>query len=222
MPRKFKPVKPLIYIFCEGESEQVYAQFLKEQFADVASIKYPSKPGLFEFAADKFAKDARYREQAEVTDEIWFFFDVELKDRSKWDERWKIIQKLRKIRRKPFVRIRLLMTTACIEYWLMLHYQLMAPELETVADKERMRHQLMQLVPEYKKGDRSSTVKIAKRYADAVRNGQQVLSALQNEGLPMIEDTDERNRWLCQAGKTFTTVHEAIVFLENLGKERIS
>lgn len=36
MPRKFRQVKPLIYIFCEGESEQAYARFLKEHFADAA------------------------------------------------------------------------------------------------------------------------------------------------------------------------------------------
>ena len=28
--RKFQPEKPLIYVFCEGESEQAYAKFLKE------------------------------------------------------------------------------------------------------------------------------------------------------------------------------------------------
>ena len=30
--RKFQPEKPLIYVFCEGESEQAYAKFLKEHF----------------------------------------------------------------------------------------------------------------------------------------------------------------------------------------------
>ena len=45
--RKFQPEKPLIYVFCEGESEQAYAKFLKEHFADVAVLKIPSKTGLF-------------------------------------------------------------------------------------------------------------------------------------------------------------------------------
>ena len=44
--RKFQPEKPLIYVFCEGESEQAYAKFLKEHFADVAVLKIPSKTGL--------------------------------------------------------------------------------------------------------------------------------------------------------------------------------
>ena len=44
--RKFQPEKPLIYVFCEGESEQAYAKFLKEHFADVAVLKIPSKTCL--------------------------------------------------------------------------------------------------------------------------------------------------------------------------------
>lgn len=31
MGRKLKKVKPLIYVFCEGESEQAYTDFLKKQ-----------------------------------------------------------------------------------------------------------------------------------------------------------------------------------------------
>lgn len=29
MPRQTKPEKPLIYVFCEGESEQAYTEFKK-------------------------------------------------------------------------------------------------------------------------------------------------------------------------------------------------
>mgnify|MGYP005945686703 CR=1 FL=1 len=119
--RKFQPEKPLIYVFCEGESEQAYAKFLKEHFADVAVLKIPSKTGLFSKAKNDFDKEPKYRNYAEVTDEIWFFFDVEADDCGKWDERWKIIETLRGLREKPNVHVRLLMTTACIEYWLMLH-----------------------------------------------------------------------------------------------------
>lgn len=73
MSRQFRKKKPLIFVFCEGESEQAYTQFLKEQFEDAAVIRYPRHPGLFSFALDKFSKDARYRNNAEVTDEICFF-----------------------------------------------------------------------------------------------------------------------------------------------------
>lgn len=216
MPRKFRKEKPLIYIFCEGESEQAYAQFLKEHFSDVASIQYPKSTGLFTEARDKFKKEPKYRNSIDVTDEIWFFFDVEVSDHSKWNERQEIITKLRKLRRKPNIRIRLLMTTACVEYWFMLHYEMMSPALSTVADKERMRHMLEQRVPGYKKGDKDTTFKIARNYSTAVKHGSRVLRNLLNEGLPTLDDSDERNRWLHQSSKTFTTVQEAITYLEDL------
>ena len=216
MARKTRKTKPLIYIFYEGESEQCYARFLKEHFSDVASIKYPASKGLFEEAENKFAKDAKYRNNIEVTDEIWFFFDVEITDHVHWPERYRIIKKLRRLRKKPNIRIRLLMTTGCIEYWFMLHYQMMVPPITTVADKDRIRHQLEQRVPEYEKGDWEATSKIAAKHPIAVQNGQRVLQNLQSQGLPTLEDTDERNQWLHQSSLTFTTVHEAILFLESI------
>lgn len=39
MARKLRKAMPLIYVFCEGESEQAYTDFLKNTFSDVAVIK---------------------------------------------------------------------------------------------------------------------------------------------------------------------------------------
>jgi hypothetical protein len=218
MPRKTRKEKPLIYIFCEGESEQAYAKFLQYEFHDAAAIKIPAKTGLFETAENKFRKDARYRDNAEVTDEIWFFFDVEQADSEKWGKRSKIIKLLRGLRRKPNIRVRLLMTTACIEYWLMLHYEKIRPSLVTPEDKKQMLEQVKQKVPLYKKGDYDSTSQIVKNYKAAIANGQWTLNSLQGE-IPCMEDTEARNLWLCRCGKTFTTVQEAIVFLKNLSSK---
>ena len=99
MPRKLRKAKPLIYVFCEGESEQAYTDFLKKQFADIAVIKRPKQTGLFEEAKDRFSKDPKFRNSAEEPDEIWFFFDVETKDIGKWDQRMKIIKALKKLRK---------------------------------------------------------------------------------------------------------------------------
>ncbi len=44
MPRKFKKSKVSICVFCEGESEQAYTDFLKSKFCDVAVFKRPSSP----------------------------------------------------------------------------------------------------------------------------------------------------------------------------------
>lgn len=216
MPRPTRKTKPLIYVFNEGESEQAYTEFLKKTFSDYAVIKYPKSTGLFEEARDKFNKDKKYRDSAEVTDEIWFFFDVEKDEKSKWEARYQIIKQLRKLRKKSEIRIRLLMTTACIEYWLMLHFKKYAPDIVSPADKQRVLHEVQSRVKTYEKGDYPSTAQIAEKYLEAVANAKSVLDDLLQEGLPEIDDTDTRNRWLYSCSKTFSTAFEAIEFLETL------
>ena len=216
MARPTKKTKPLIYVFCEGESEQAYTDFLKKTFSDIAVVKRPKSPGLFEEARDKFDKDKSYRDNAEVIDEIWFFFDVEKDQREKWNARLKIIKSLRRLRNKPGIKVRLLMTTACIEYWLMLHYKKYTPDIETVADKQRILHEVQSREKDYEKGDYPSTARIAERYPTAVKNARDVLTELLQEGLSELADTDERNRWLYFSSKSFSTVFEAIEFLESL------
>lgn len=216
MARKIKPVKPLIYVFWEGESEECYAKFLKQRFENAASIKLAGKKGLFADAEARFDKNPTYKNNIDVTDEVWFFFDVEEVDHQHWEARYKIVQKLRKLRKKPRIRVRLLMTTGCIEYWLMLHYDMMAPNLTTKPEKDHMEDLVKQRVRKYKKGDWDSISQIAEQYPKAVENGKKTLANLRADGLPTLEDTDKRNRWLHQSSKTFTTVQEAIEFLEGL------
>lgn len=216
MPRPVRRRKPYIVVFCEGESEQAYTDFLKKEFKDVASIKRPSATGLFEEADRKFKKDKAYRDYAEVTDEIWFFFDVETKDIDLWDARMKIIKRLRTLRKKPGIKVRLLMTTGCIEYWLMLHYEMYTPSIQTVAEKQRVMDHLLSKEPNYQKGDTATTARIAQNYPKAVIHSKQTVLNLLSQGLPGLEDTDERNRWLCRKCLTFSNVYEAIDFLTSL------
>lgn len=39
------------------------------------------------------------------------------------------------------------MTTGCIEYWLMLHYEMYTPPIQTVAQKERVMDRLLTKAP---------------------------------------------------------------------------
>lgn len=214
MPRQFRKRKPYIVVFCEGESEQAYTEFLKRKFREDAVIKYPKSTGLFEFAENKFKKDPLFRDYTDETDEIWFFFDAERKDIPQWGKRLAIIKQLRKLRKKPNIKIRLLMTTGCIEYWLMLHYKMFVPSIQTVAEKTNIREEVVKRESTYVKGDFTSTAKIAENYQVAAKNARQTVSMLLTDGLPEINDTDERNEWLCTHSVTFSTVYEAIEFLE--------
>lgn len=216
MPHQIRESKKYIVVFCEGESEQVYMDFLKKEFRDVAVIKRVNTTGLFAEADGIFRNNKKYIDNAEITDEIWFFFDVETKDTDSWDARMRIIKSLRSLRKKPGIRIRLLMTTGCIEYWLMLHYEFSVPPIQTVAEKKRVMERLLTKVPNYRKGDADVTAEIAQNYRTAVVNARQTVENLLNHGLPSLADTDERNRWLCQKCLTFSNVYEAIDFLTSL------
>lgn len=208
-----RKVKPLIYLFCEGESEIEYGKCIKERFSDVAVIMKPVK-GLFTEAERKFRKEARYRNKIEVIDEIWFFFDVDHDQAGSWKDNQKIIRILRKLRKHPGIRVRLLMTTGCVEYWYLLHFEKVCPPIQSPAEKDRVMAMLRKHSPAYEKGDQVTTAEIAGCMDTAVRNGAWALQAV--DGLPMLEDNDIRNQWLYQCGKTFTTVQEAIEFLESL------
>lgn len=208
--------KSIIRVFCEGESEQAYTEFLKKRFSDVAVIKYPKETGLFECALSHFKKDPSYKNYTDVIDEVWFFFDVETKDVAKWDKRYKIMNTLRKMRKNPRMKVRLLMTTGCIEYWLMLHHKFYTPTLQTVAEKEKVISELKTKEPLYEKGKYEVTAKIAEKYPVAIQNAKRTVMKLLDEGMPGIEDTDVRNQWLYKNCLTFSNVYEAIEFLESL------
>lgn len=219
MERKKRNEKPLIFVFCEGESEQIYSDFLREEFRDVAVIKRPAKSGLFEFADGVFKNDPKYKNNKEVTDEIWFFFDTELCDREKWETRLKIMKRLSKKPGKEKIKIRLLMTKSCIEYWFLLHFEKTSPGIATRQDKERILRMLKRYAENYKKGDKTSTYSIASNYRTAVSNSKQIFNELLlQEGLSTLDDTDERNKWLYSCTQTFSTVHEAIEYLQGLKK----
>lgn len=211
--------KTIIRVFCEGESEQAYTEFLKQKFSDVAVIKYPKETGLFDRAENRFKKDPLYRDYKGEIDEVWFFFDVETKDINKWNEHYRIIKWLRKLRKDMDIHVRLLMTTGCIEYWLMLHRRYYTPSLQTVAEKENVISQLKAEEPLYEKGN-EIIAKIAEDYLVAVRNAKKTVKRLLNEGMPELEDTDERNQWLYRKCLTFSNVYEAIEFLESLESKK--
>lgn len=175
-------IKPLIYIFCEGESEIEYGECLKERFSDVAVIMKPVK-GLFSEAERKFKKEVRYRNKIEVTDEIWFFFDVDHDQAGSWKTNQNIIQTLRRLRKRPNIRVRLLMTTGCVEYWYLLHYERVRPSIQSLAEKERVMTLLRKHSPAYVKGDSATTSEIAGHMDAAVQNGAWILRTV--DGLPI-------------------------------------
>lgn len=64
MPRKRRECgsrgagKSIIKVFCEGESEQAYTEYLKRKFSDVAVIQYPKRPCMCYFSCVLYERKA--------------------------------------------------------------------------------------------------------------------------------------------------------------------
>ena len=50
----------------------------------------------------------------------------------------------------------------------------------------------------------------------AVNRAKEVFNELKKYDIPSFDDCDERNNWLCEHCYTFSTVFEAIEFLEGI------
>ena len=127
----------------------------------------------------------------------------------------KCLEDIIRSRKKNPIKIRLLMTTGCIEYWLLLHYERTAPRIVTPADKEKVKERVKSHVPSYKKGDYESISVIASKYETAIENGKWSLTRLNQDGMPQRteENAMESDKWLFRGVHTFSTVHEAIEML---------
>ena len=191
---------------------------MKEEFEEYAIIKCHRGKGTFLTAKSYYKNNRRFKSDVEELDEIWLFFDTEIEMGDQWDEKMKCLKDIIKSRpRNNSLKIRLLMTTGCIEYWLLLHFKKTAPSIATSADKEKILNEVRKIEPTYIKGDYTSIENIAKHYLAAVENGQWTLERLKDDGLP--EDEQQRNQWLFRGEHTFTTVHEALLMLMELSKE---
>ena len=236
--RPKRSVKPLIYAFYEGESEKQYLQQLKARYRDAAVINVVSKPGLFKEAVSQFDKNPSLRENAEVTDEIWFLFDVGDTDgdEKSWDFILPKMKTLRGKRKKPGIRVRLLMTTGCLEYWLLLHFQKCQPRLQCKEERDRAEAELNQICLKnwekpYEKGDSDIIRRIFETgFETASEYGAWYLQRLEDSGLPTLDNPenpsnaqlDKRYEWLLSCEETFTTVQEAAHFLKGVASLNIT
>lgn len=215
---KIRQTKRAIYVFWEGESEEAYSKYLKSLFSGKSTIRIHSEKGTFSTAKAFFRGNIRFKNDVSELDEIWFFFCTEVDKGDQWDESMRCLEDIIRSRRNNPIKIRLLMTTGCIEYWLLLHYERVAPTIVTPADKDRVKGRVKNHVPLYEKGDYDSISVIASQYQTAVENGKWSLTRLNQDGMPQRtkENTMESDKWLFKGTHTFSTVHEAIEMLCSL------
>lgn len=216
MPRKVQQRQPkrAVYVFWEGESEEAYVKSLKRLFSKQASIRAHREKGTFDTARAYYNGNRDFRSAFSEYDEIWFFFDSEVDKADQWDKNMKCLKDMIESRKKNPIKIRLLMSMGCVEYWFLLHYERTRPAIASPADKERVLKDLRKYIPLYEKGSQKAIDKIAENYPCAVENGRWTLECLSRDGMP--EEEKKRDQWLFQGKHTFTTVHEALEMLMNL------
>lgn len=88
MARKagFLSPRKAIYVFWEGESEEVYTKYLKKRFSNKATIIIHGEKGTFHTAKSYFRGNKRFQNNVKELDEIWFFFDTEIEKGGQWEE----------------------------------------------------------------------------------------------------------------------------------------
>lgn len=208
-----RQAKKAIYVFWEGESEEAYSRALNNLFSDRAAIRPHREKGTFDTAKAFYRGNQTFRSSVSELDELWFFFDTEIDKAAQWEQDMKCLKDIIASRKRNPIKIRLLMTTGCVEYWFLLHYERVRPAIVTPADKERAKKELQKHVPTYRKGDQKTTEEIASHYQTAIENGRWTLECLKGEGIP---EGEMRDQWLFQGKHTFTTVHETVAMLMSL------
>ena len=90
-----------------------------------------------------------------------YFFDVEDQDWDKWNARWATISRLRKLRGgRKGIPVRLLMTSGCLEYWFLLHYENVCQQVHEKQEKAAILERLRKHVPIYTKGQKKHKRKL--------------------------------------------------------------
>lgn len=186
---KTRHSKSLIYVYYEGEgSEKAYLNFLKTRFRGSAEIK--GKKGFYsDIERDLKAQQSMLRRLWDQIGEIWLFFDVDQNTIMEGsEENWiKLDDAIRKINRmagRKSIRIRLLMTTGCIEYWFLLHFEQVQPPYKTGPEfKKYIENRLKRHIPDYRKSDEQLIRKLAEEGFDqGLINGRWTIESLEKKG----------------------------------------
>lgn len=201
----------------EGEgSEKAYLGFLKSRFHDVVIIR--GKKGFYPTAEQDLKKPgSELNINWNNIDEIWFFFDIDpdaMMDGklNSWNHLESLIKKIHKRSKK--INVRLLMTTGCIEYWFLLHFELTQPAMDGQPFKDKVLRQLQSHIPRYTK----SGQEIIKAFADsnmerAIENGQRVMQFV-DRNIHLVPK--DKNQQLYTSGATFSNVYEVLIDLKQL------
>lgn len=104
---KGKKINPTLFVFCEGDTEEAYVNFLKSLYR-LPSIQIRSKIGGNNITSEFIAKFKKGKPTHEK-DLDFLMYDSDVPE---------IIERLKKVRNSI-----LLLSNPCIELWFLLHYK---------------------------------------------------------------------------------------------------
>ena len=103
---KQKETKPLFWVFCEGETEKEYVNFLKSLYRIPIKIEIKiAKSNI----SDAYIKSFKGKGFTHDKDRNFLMYDADVED---------VVEKLKKLKNTE-----LLLSNPCIELWFLFHYE---------------------------------------------------------------------------------------------------
>jgi len=138
---KGKSINPSYFIFCEGESEESYVQYLRNKYRLPVEIVSKVTKGNIDSKLIKKHISSRPQHEKDI---IFLMYDIDVTG---------FIDKLNEI--KKHVKSELLVSNPCFELWYYLHFNNQTAEIST----DRCIKKLENICPDYKKGTISVKLK---------------------------------------------------------------
>ena len=128
---KGKEIKPIFFVFCEGESEEAYISFIKSRYRVPIQIKYKvAKNKINQQYAIRILKPFSQHKK----DKYFLLYDLDVPE---------MLEKLQSIKQTI-----LLVSNPCIELWYILHTCNQTAEITS----EQCVEKLLRICKDYRKG----------------------------------------------------------------------
>lgn len=127
-------MNPVFFIFCEGETEEVYCDFLRRQFQIPVQVRAKiAGLSISELYIRNFLADAKKYFYSK-SDRIFLMFDADIPE---------MLKRLQRIKDAL-----LLISDPCVELWFLLHYQNQNAWITSAECLQKLKAN----IPAYKKG----------------------------------------------------------------------
>jgi hypothetical protein len=156
---KGKKINPTYFVFCEGESEESYIQFLRSKYRlPVEIVPKITKNEIHERIIRESIKSSPKHEK----DQIFLMYDIDVRG---------FLEKLQSIQKR--IKSALLVSNPCFELWYVLHYGNHSAEITS----ENCFRKLLSLCSVYKKGHLPSKLKdkLEEKKSEAIRHAKKLI-----------------------------------------------